>query len=109
MAAPERSSNSEDSKNRVIDFQPRAKKIHGTTDGPAKVGSPSGPEGSNGRRKAPIDYRQRMMANLAAAVFAVILAGLGVWLVTTLNHMRQTQDCIMMGLRNCGDGSSPNS
>ena len=105
MATPERKSNSGDSDHRVIDFQPRAKKASG----PTKAGSPSERESSSGPRKTPIDYRQRMMANLAAAVFAVILAGLGVWLVTTLNHMRQTQDCIMMGLRNCGDSSFPHS
>jgi len=53
--------------------------------------------------REPVDYRQRMWANLAATVLAVVLIAVGVWLVTSLNHMRQTQDCIMMGLRNCGD------
>ena len=50
-----------------------------------------------------------MIANLAAAIFAVILAATGVWLVSALNHMRQTQDCIAMGMRNCTDGSEPHS
>ena len=74
--------------NRVVKFSPR----------PAKpTPSPRSPT------PEPIDYRQRMWANLAATALAVVLIVVGVWLVTSLNHMRQTQDCIMMGLRNCGE------
>ncbi|MBN8968869.1 MAG: hypothetical protein J0G95_10450 [Rhizobiales bacterium] len=62
-------------------------------------------------RRASDDYRRRIIANLAAAAFAIILAAIGVWLATSLTHMRQTQDCAMMGLRDCSrlTGSSPNS
>lgn len=81
--------------NRVVKFSPR----------PAKPApSPRSPT------PEPIDYRQRMWANLAATALAVVLIVVGVWLVTSLNHMRQTQDCIMMGLRNCGEiATAPNS
>ncbi|MBY0382949.1 MAG: hypothetical protein K2W78_13635 [Xanthobacteraceae bacterium] len=105
MAVPERKPDPKNSDHRVIDFQPRGKKASVTE----KPAASSEANRSAGRHRAPIDYRQRMMANLAAAAFAVILAGVGVWLVTTLNHMRQTQDCIVMGLRNCGDSSTPHS
>ncbi len=62
-------------------------------------------------RRASDNYRQRIIANLAAAAFAIILAAIGVWLATSLTHMRQTQDCAMMGLRDCSrvSSSSPNS
>ena len=81
--------------NRVVKFNPRVAKPASSPRSPA-------PE--------PIDYRQRMWANLAATALAVVLIAVGVWLVTSLNHMRQTQDCIMMGLRNCGEiAAAPNS
>lgn len=105
MAAPERKPDARDGDHRVIDFQSRTTKAAPQPD-PAL---PSGKDRPGVQRKTPIDYRQRMMANLAAAIFAIILTGLGVWLVTALNHMRQTQDCVAMGLRNCGDLSSPHS
>jgi hypothetical protein len=106
MAVPDRQSDPRDSDHRVIDFPTRAKK----SSMPAKPVSPSsGIDRPKPKPTTPIDYRQRMMANLAAAVFAVVLAGFGVWLVSTLNHMRQTQDCVMMGLRNCGDTPAPHS
>ncbi|EKS28587.1 MAG: hypothetical protein J0G33_17320 [Afipia felis] len=77
-----------DSDDRVVKFSPRPAK-------PAPAPRSPAPE--------PVDYRQRMWANLAATALAVVLIVVGVWLVTSLNHMRQTQDCIMMGLRNCGE------
>lgn len=86
-----------DSDDRVVKFSPRPAK-------PAPSSSQQSPA------TEPVDYRQRMWANLAATVFAVVLIAVGVWLVTSLNHMRQTQDCIMMGLRNCGEiAVAPNS
>jgi hypothetical protein len=95
-----------DDGHRVIKFSPRAK----TASAPAKPNVSSANKNPEpAQRPASVDYRQRMMANLAAAAFAVVLAGFGVWLVTTLNHMRQTQDCIMMGIRNCGDSDTPHS
>lgn len=77
-----------DSDDRVVKFSPRPAK-------PAPAPRSPAPQ--------PVDYRQRMWANLAATALAVVLIVVGVWLVTSLNHMRQTQDCIMMGLRNCGE------
>src|SRR3569623_1723919 len=75
--------------NRVEKFSPRPAKP-----APAIAQSPA---------PNPVDYRQRMRANLAATALAGVLIAVGVWLVSSLNHMRQTQDCIMMGLRNCGE------
>jgi hypothetical protein len=47
------------------------------------------------------DYRHRMIMNLAAMVFTLLLTGLGVWLATTIADMRRTQDCILVGRRDC--------
>lgn len=79
-----------DSDDRVVKFSPRPVKL-------------APPPPSRSPAPEPVDYRQRMWANLAAVAFAFVLIAISVWLVTSLNHMRQTQDCIMMGLRNCGE------
>ena len=47
------------------------------------------------------DYRHRMMVNLAALVFTVLLAGAGVWLTIQIADMRKNQDCVLSGRRNC--------
>jgi hypothetical protein len=47
------------------------------------------------------DYRHRMMVNLAALAFTVVLALAGVWLVIQLADMRKNQDCVLSGRRNC--------
>jgi hypothetical protein len=47
------------------------------------------------------DYRHRMMMNIAALAFTLMLTGLGVWLATTLADMRRTQDCLLVGRRDC--------
>ncbi|PWT92738.1 MAG: hypothetical protein C5B56_01890 [Proteobacteria bacterium] len=47
------------------------------------------------------DYRHRMMVNLAALAFTVLLAIAGVWLTIQIADMRKTQDCFLSGRRNC--------
>ena len=47
------------------------------------------------------NYDRRMLSNVAALVFILLLTGVAVWLATTLNDMRRTQDCIMVGRRDC--------
>jgi hypothetical protein len=46
-------------------------------------------------------YRHRMMVNLAALGFIVVLALAGVWLAMEIIQMRKNQDCILSGRRNC--------
>jgi hypothetical protein len=48
------------------------------------------------------DYRHRMIANTAAIVFTAALTGAGIWLAVTLADLRNTQDCVLMGRRDCG-------
>lgn len=47
------------------------------------------------------DDRRRTFANLAALVFTLCLTALAVWLATTIADMRQTQDCLLVGRRDC--------
>ena len=46
-------------------------------------------------------YRHRMMVNLAALAFIIVLAIAGVWLAMQIIQMRKNQDCILSGRRNC--------
>jgi hypothetical protein len=47
------------------------------------------------------DYRQRMLANVAAFAFIVALLAIGVWLTVSIAHLRRTQDCVLMGRHDC--------
>jgi hypothetical protein len=47
------------------------------------------------------DYRHRMMVNLAALVFTLVLAAAGAWLAVKIADMRKNQDCVLSGRRNC--------
>ena len=93
--------NDADGKDRVVKFRPRPAP---SRTAPAKTTAPD----TQAREDA---YRQRLIANLAAAAFAVILTAVGVWLANSLTHMRQLQDCAAMGLRDCSrvTGETPHS
>jgi hypothetical protein len=47
------------------------------------------------------DYRQRMLANVAAFAFTVALLAIGIWLTVSISHLRRTQDCVLMGRHDC--------
>lgn len=53
------------------------------------------------RDDQPDDYRHRMLVNLAAFVFVMLLIGAGYWLADTMARMRKDQDCVLSGRRNC--------
>jgi hypothetical protein len=42
-----------------------------------------------------------MLVNLAALLFTIALAAAGVWLAVKLSDLRQAQDCLASGRRNC--------
>ena len=52
-------------------------------------------------RDEPDDFRHRMLANIAALAFTVALTAIGIWLAMSIADLRRTQDCVLMGLRNC--------
>jgi hypothetical protein len=60
-------------------------------------------------REEPDDYRHRMLANIAAFAFTVALISVGIWLAMSIANLRRTQDCVLMGLRDCVRISSPRS
>ncbi len=53
------------------------------------------------RDDSPDDYRHRMLVNLAAFLFVLMLVGAGYWLADTMGRMRRDQDCVLSGRRAC--------
>ena len=49
----------------------------------------------------PDDFRHRMLANAAALAMTVALTGIGIWLAVSIADLRKTQDCVLMGRRDC--------
>ena len=52
-------------------------------------------------RDEPDDFRHRMLANIAAFAFTVALMVVGLWLAKNIADLRKTQDCVLMGRRDC--------
>jgi len=59
-------------------------------------------------RNEPDDFRHRMLANVAAFAFTVALTAIGIWLAMSIADLRKTQDCVLMGRRDCAHISAPN-
>jgi hypothetical protein len=58
-------------------------------------------------REAPDDFQHRMLANTAAFALTVALLAIGIWLAMSIADMRDTQDCVLMGRRDCAHIASP--
>ena len=52
-------------------------------------------------REEPDDFRHRMLANIAGFAFTVALTVVGIWLAMSIADLRKTQDCVLMGRRDC--------
>jgi hypothetical protein len=52
-------------------------------------------------REEPDDFRHRMLANIAAFAFTVALTAIGIWLAMSIADLRRTQDCVLLGRRDC--------
>ncbi len=102
---------------RVLKFRPRT-----TASLPGRRGNPGDPplqEDARGQpndlsryqrpRDEPDDFRQRMLANVAAFAFTVALTAVGIWLAMSIADLRKTQDCVLMGRRDCAHISTPHS
>jgi hypothetical protein len=48
-----------------------------------------------------------MLANVAAFAFTVALTAIGIWLAMSIADLRKTQDCVLMGRRDCAQISTP--
>jgi hypothetical protein len=55
----------------------------------------------------PDDFRHRMLANIAAFAFTVALTAIGIWLAMSIADLRRTQDCVLMGRRDCVKITTP--
>jgi hypothetical protein len=60
-------------------------------------------------REEPDDFRHRMLANMAAFAFTVALTAIGIWLAISIADLRKTQDCVLMGRRDCARISAPHT
>ena len=58
-------------------------------------------------REEPDDFRRRMLANIAALAFTVALTAVAIWLAISIADLRKTQDCVLMGRRDCVRISTP--
>jgi hypothetical protein len=95
-----------DSEHRVLKFRPRTlarPPISGLEDLDRPM--PDSDRTARGRETAD-DYRHRMITNVLAATFTAALTGIGVWLALTLADLRDTQDCVLMGRRDCAQISA---
>ena len=106
-----------DDEHRVLKFRPRT-----LSHPPGHRGEPDRPsqreDGGQqaqdlsrfeGAREEPDDFRHRMLANLAAFAFTVALTAIGIWLAMSIADLRKTQDCVLMGRRDCAHISTPRS
>lgn len=57
----------------------------------------------------PDDYRHRMLTNAVAAIFTAALVAAGIWLAVKIADLRSTQDCVLMGRKDCAHISMPKS
>jgi len=100
---------SSDDEHRVLKFRPRT--LSHPPGKPAR-GEDGGPQAKDlsrfeREREEPDDFRHRMLANLAAAAFTVALTAIGIWLAMSIADLRKTQDCVLMGRRDCANISAP--
>ena len=97
---------------RVLKFRPRTladppgRRVH--QDSEAGTGhEPNDLSRYERDRGEPDDFRQRMLANVAAFAFTVALTAIGIWLAMSIADLRKTQDCVLMGRRDCARISTP--
>lgn len=53
------------------------------------------------------DYRHRMITNVVALGFLVLLVVAGIWIADTMAAMRKSQDCVLSGRRGCTPVDAP--
>jgi len=80
----------------LLKFTPRPRPAPARAGATLTAADPMGPE-----ELAAADERRRTLANVSALIFTLALTALSVWLATTLTEMRRTQDCVLVGRRDC--------
>ena len=100
-----------DDEHRVLKFRPRTMaKPPGQNGAPGDIRQEANDLSRYERtRDEPDDFRHRMLANMAAFAFTVALIAIGIWLAMSIADLRKTQDCVLMGRRDCARISVPHS
>jgi hypothetical protein len=98
-----------DDEHRVLKFRPRtlARPPGESVQAPNTRREPNDLSRYERDRDEPDDFRHRMLANLAALAFTIALTAIGIWLAMSIADMRKTQDCVLMGRRDCAHISTP--
>ena len=94
----------DDDEHRVVRFVPRTSTTlpgHPTVPASGTALKPAGDLSRYQKNAEPDDFSHRMMANAAAFTFTALLIGAGIWLAVTIADLRKTQDCVLMGRRDC--------
>jgi hypothetical protein len=93
---------SSESEHVVLKFRPRTSARRDATREPVQTGQVAQDLSQYERpREGPDDFRQRMLANVAALAFTIALTAVGIWLAMSIADLRKTQDCVLMGRRDC--------
>ncbi|TFV49145.1 MULTISPECIES: hypothetical protein [Bradyrhizobium] len=104
---------SSDEEHRVLQFRPRTSPSPTVHRGNGTVqplrGAPKPLDLSRYEqpRTEPDDFRHRMLANIAALAFTIALTAIGIWLAVSIADLRRTQDCVLMGRRDCAKITTP--
>ena len=104
-----------DDEHRVLKFRPRTlahppgRRGHEASHASEQATRPEPSDLSRHERDRgePDDFRHRMLANVAAFAFTVALTAIGIWLAMSIADLRKTQDCVLMGRRDCARISTP--
>jgi hypothetical protein len=100
-----------DGEHRVLQFRPRTPPLapghRRDLIDPIEQGQANDLSRYEQAREEPDDYRHRMLANIAAFAFTVALTAIGIWLAMSIADLRRTQDCVLMGRRDCVRISTP--
>jgi hypothetical protein len=103
----------EDDEHRVLRFVPRTSATlpsdHPTVPASGAALKPAGDLERYQQPTEPDDFRHRMIANAAAFAFTALLIGAGIWLAVTIADLRKTQDCVLMGRRDCARIATPHA
>ncbi|WP_439374873.1 hypothetical protein ACRQ5Q_25940 [Bradyrhizobium sp. PMVTL-01] len=104
---------SSDDEHRVLQFRPRTSSnpaVHrgnGTVQPLRVTPQPLDLSRYERPRAEPDDFRRRMLANIAALAFTIALTAIGIWLAVSIADLRRTQDCVLMGRRDCVKITTP--
>lgn len=102
-----------DGEHRVLQFRPRTTSVpsvrrgNGTVQPLHATSEPLDLSRYEQPREEPDDYRHRMLANIAALAFTIALTAIGIWLAVSIADLRRTQDCVLMGRRDCVKITTP--